>query len=100
MTAQIRQIPAAGGLELGEVHLPDPQLHRRLRESELQLLALVAQPPLGLRLDPFSHLPSRRQHHVSRSLTQPGQRPEAVRGRTPCQWSCQARVQGPGKVAR
>jgi hypothetical protein len=30
--------------------LPDPQLHRRLRESELQLLALVAQPPLGLRL--------------------------------------------------
>src|SRR5215216_2449999 len=30
--------------------LPDPQLHRRLRESELQLLALVAQPPLGLQL--------------------------------------------------
>ena len=29
--------------------LPDPQLHGRLRESELQLLALVAQPPLGLR---------------------------------------------------
>jgi hypothetical protein len=30
--------------------LPDPQLHRRLRESELELLALVAQPPLGLQL--------------------------------------------------
>jgi hypothetical protein len=46
------------GLEVGEgtastnaePFLPDPQLHRRLRESELQLLALVAQPPLGLRL--------------------------------------------------
>jgi hypothetical protein len=29
--------------------LPDPQLRRRLGESELQLLTLVAQPPFGLR---------------------------------------------------
>jgi hypothetical protein len=81
-----RHVPLSGprgrrrdSVEELRAFLPDPQLHRHLRHSQLQLLALVAQPPLGLRLPPSGPGSERSIPALPASTTGPASRPPSPR---------------------